>query len=159
MKISQPQASLGRLLVIGSAVAWSFAGTFTKGVEANVWTVLFWRGLLAAGMMLAYLAWRHGPSDIIDATKLGAPDLAGATAGCVATICFIAALKNTAIANVGIIYATAPFAAAGIGWLLMQERPALATMVAAGFCLVGVVVMVSGWAGTPNLTATCWRSP
>ena len=36
------------------------AGIFTKGVEADVWTVLFWRGALAAGMMWGYLSWRDG---------------------------------------------------------------------------------------------------
>jgi len=145
------QAALGRLLVIGSAVAWSTAGIFTKGVEADVWAVLFWRGLLAAGLMWAYLCWRQGPRALTDTARLGTPGWAAATVGSAATICFIAAFKNKAVANVGIIYATASFAAAGIGWLAMREQPARATMVAACFCLMGVVIMVGGSAGTPNL--------
>ena len=56
------RAATGRLLVIGSAVAWSSAGIFTKGVDADVWGVLFWRGLIAGVLMLAYLCWRGGVS-------------------------------------------------------------------------------------------------
>ena len=52
------EVMLGRVLVALSALAWSTAGIFTKGVEADVWTVLLWRGLLAAGVMTAWLACR-----------------------------------------------------------------------------------------------------
>ena len=54
------QVALGRALVALSAVAWSTAGIFTKGVQADVWTVLLWRGLLAGGVMSAWLVWRRG---------------------------------------------------------------------------------------------------
>jgi len=142
----------GRLLVIGSAVAWSTAGVFTKGVEADVWAVLFWRGLIAAVFMLAYLAWRGGDSHPRAWRRLGWPGLAAATVGSAGTLCFIAAFKNTDVANVAIIYATAPFAAAAVAWLWMREKPAAATLVAAGLCVVGVLVMVGGSVGSANLT-------
>ena len=75
-----------------------------------------------------------------------------ATVSSAATICFIAAFKNTAVANVAIIYVTAPFAAAAIAWMWMRETPGLATLVAAGLCVAGVTVMVGGSAGSPDLT-------
>ena len=53
------QVMLGYVLVALSAVAWSTAGIFTKGVEADVRTVLLWRGLLAAGVMSVWLACRN----------------------------------------------------------------------------------------------------
>ena len=65
------QVALGRALVALSAVAWSTAGIFTKGVEADVWTVLLWRGLLAAGVMSAWLAWRRGRAGLADWKHLG----------------------------------------------------------------------------------------
>jgi drug/metabolite transporter (DMT)-like permease len=142
----------GRLLVIGSAVAWSTAGIFTKGVGADVWVVLFWRGLIAGVLMMAYLSWRGGDSHPRAWRRLGWPGWAAATAGSTATVCFIAAFKNTDVANVAIIYATAPFAAAAIAWFWMRERPAVATLVAAVLCLIGVLIMVGGSAGSANLT-------
>ena len=145
------QVAVGRVLVVLSAVAWSTAGIFTKGVEADVWTVLFWRGLLAGGVMSAWLAWRRGQTGLADWKHLGWSGWLAATVSSAATICFIAAFKNTTVANVAIIYATAPFAAAAIAWVWMRETPGLATLVAAGLCLAGVTVMVGGSAGSPDL--------
>ena len=145
------QVALGRVLVALSAVTWSTAGIFTKGVEADVWTVLFWRGLLAAAVMSAWLVWRRGRAGLADWKHLGWAGWSAATVSSAATVCFIAAFKNTAVANVVIIYATAPFAAAAIAWLWMRETPGLATLAAAGLCLAGVTVMVGGSAGKPYL--------
>jgi hypothetical protein len=36
------------VLVLVSAFAFSTAGLFTRLVETDVWTMLFWRGLLEA---------------------------------------------------------------------------------------------------------------
>ena len=145
------QVALGRVLVVLSAVAWSTAGIFTKGVEADVWTVLLWRGLLAGGVMLVWLVWRRGQAGLADWKHLGWAGWSAATVSSVATICFIAAFKNTAVANVAIIYATAPFAAAAIAWMWMREPPGLATLVSAGFCLAGVTFMVGGAVGSPDM--------
>ena len=111
----------------------------------TLWTVLLWRGLLAGGVMSAWLVWRRGQAGLADWKHLGWAGWSAATVSSAATICFIAAFKNTAVANVAIIYATAPFAAAAIAWVLMLETPGLATLAAAGLCLAGVTVMVGGW--------------
>ena len=145
------QIALGRALVVLSAVAWSTAGIFTKGVEADVWTVLLWRGLLAGVAISAWLIWRQGRGWLTDWKRLGWAGWSAATVSSAATICFIAAFKNTAVANVAIIYATAPFAAAAIAWVWMREAPGPATLTAAGLCLVGVSIMVGGSAGSPDL--------
>ena len=145
------QVALGRLLVVLSAVAWSTAGIFTKGVEADVWTVLLWRGLLAGGVMSAWLMWRQGQAGLAECKRLGWAGWAAATVSSAATICFIAAFKNTAIANVVIIYATAPFAAAAMAWVWVREPPGFATLAAAALCLCGVTVMVGGSVGSPEL--------
>ena len=108
------QTALGCVLVVSSALAWSTAGIFTKSVEADVCTVLLWRGLLAGGVMSAWLVWRRGQAGLADWKHLGWAGWSAATVSITATICFLAAFKNTTVANVAIIYATAPFAAAAI---------------------------------------------
>ena len=85
------QVALGRALVALSALAWSSAGIFTKGVEADVWTVLLWRGLLAGGVMSAWLVWRRGQAGLSDWKHLGWAGWSAATVSSAATICFIAA--------------------------------------------------------------------
>ena len=104
-----------------------------------------------AGFMSAYLAWRRGPAGLTDWKRLGWAGWSAATAGSAATVCFIAAFKHTAVANVAIVHATAPFAAAAVAWVWMREAPGLATLVSAGLCLAGVIVMMGGSAGSPDL--------
>ena len=41
---------LGIGLIIVSALFFSTAGVFTKGVSADAWSVIFWRGVFAAGL-------------------------------------------------------------------------------------------------------------
>jgi hypothetical protein len=38
----------GTVLITASAIAFSLAGLFTRLIDLDVWTVLFWRALLAA---------------------------------------------------------------------------------------------------------------
>ncbi len=147
---AREQVLLGRVLVALSALAWSAAGIFTKGVEADVWTILHWRGLLAGAVMSAWLGWHRGRDRLADWKRLGWPGWSAATVSSGATVCCIAAFKNTAVANVAIVYAAAPFAAA-IAWIWLRETPGLVTLVSAGLCLSGVAVMVGGSTGTPDL--------
>ncbi len=144
--------SLGVILVALSAVAWSTAGVFAKGVTAEVWSILFWRGLFSAGFILVYVLWREGSATAQRFRQLGGPGWAVATIGSIATVAFISAFKFTAIANVVIVYATAPFVAAAIAWLWMRERAGRSTLVASAVALVGVVIVVGGSVGAPSLT-------
>jgi hypothetical protein len=44
---SQSEYYLGVILIVISAITFSTAGLFTKGVEAGSWEVIFWRDLFA----------------------------------------------------------------------------------------------------------------
>jgi hypothetical protein len=46
---TRSEYSIGVMLLVAAAVTYSTAGIFTKGVEAGIWSVIFWRGLFAAG--------------------------------------------------------------------------------------------------------------
>ena len=67
----------------------------------------------------------------------------------VATFCaavsgtaFILAFKHTSVANVALIYATAPFLAAVIAWTWFAERPRPVVMVAGMVSLLGVAIIM-----------------
>ena len=49
---------VGVVLVAISAVIWSSAGIFARGVAADAWAVIFWRGVAAAGFTIVYLMMR-----------------------------------------------------------------------------------------------------
>ena len=64
---------------------------------------------------------------------------------------YVAALLTTTVADVLVIYATLPFIAAGLAFVFTGERPSRRTMLAAGFAMVGVVIMVADGLGHGRL--------
>jgi drug/metabolite transporter (DMT)-like permease len=74
-------------------------------------------------------------------------------AGCstAATICFVNALRETTVADVLVINATAPFMTAGLAWAWTGERERVGTLAASGVALVGVVVTVAAAMGSGRL--------
>src|SRR3546814_4610249 len=71
--------------------------------------------------------------------------------GSLASLAFIFSFKLTYVANVAVIYATAPFIAAALGWLLMRERLRVQTAIAATVSIFGIVVVFAGSLGTASL--------
>ncbi|MEM7222662.1 MAG: DMT family transporter [Pseudomonadota bacterium] len=137
---------LGVSLVIASALVFSLAGVLTKMIQADAWTIACWRGLIGGLLILAYVAWSRRES-----VWLGWRGWLLASVGSAASLAFIFAFKMTYIANVAVIYAAAPFIAAGLAWWLLRERLTGPTAVAAVLSLVGVAVVVMGGLGGGQL--------
>jgi len=140
--------TLGALLVIASALAFSLAGVLTKAIAADAWTIACWRGVLGGALIALYvaLADRHRP--LRDRFRLGWRGWALASVGALASLAFISAFKLTYVANVAAIYATAPFVAAGLGWCMLREGLRRRTAAAALVSLLGVVGIVADGLGT-----------
>lgn len=141
---------LGVGLVAISSTIYGLAGVLTKSISADPLTVACWRGLLGGILIAAYVFWRRrGPGR--ESLRLGWRGWLMAVVGAVASVAFICAFKNTYVANVVIIYATVPFAAALLAWLLAGERLRKQTAVAAAASLAGVAIMVSSGLGGGHL--------
>lgn len=133
---------LGLVFVTVSAVAWSTAGLFTRMVDVDTATMLAWRGLFgAAGIALVVIAlkrrraWRG-------VARMGWPGWIFALVSALAMVLFVSALRNTTVAHVAVIYATAPFLAAGLSWIALRERPRRSAVIASLVALVGVSIIV-----------------
>lgn len=135
---------LGVVLTTASAVAYSTAGYFTRLIHLDVWTMLFWRGLFAGLFIACFIAWQYRRATLARMRAIGGPGLLVAALSTLATIFFINAFRRTSVADVTVIYATAPFATAAIGWLWIGERERWTTLVASTAALLGVVIMVGG---------------
>jgi drug/metabolite transporter (DMT)-like permease len=142
----------GVLLVLGATVLWSLAGYFTRRVShLDMGTVLFWRA--AFGGFCIYIwgivEWKQGRLG----PNLGfgriAPLLIPLSA--VAISSYVAAIMLTTVADVLVIYATLPFVAAGMAFVITGERPSQRTLAAAGIALVGVLIMVANGLGSGRL--------
>ena len=138
---------LGFLLVSASAVAWSTGGLFTRLIPLDNWTMLAWRGLFGAlglAAAMAVLRERNVWQSVRNLGWLGWLFVIQSAAG---MICFLTALRHTSVANVAVIYATAPFLAAALGWLVMREKPSRSSVVASLVALCGVGLMVGFGSG------------
>lgn len=143
--------ALGPVLVLGSAVMFSFSGILTKAIDAGSWTILTWRGIVGAVGIATYVWARNRERPFREVFRLGFHGWMLAVVGGIGSITFIVAFKNTFVANVSVIYATIPFVAALLERLILGEPIRRRTLNAAGASFVGVVIIVSGSLGSPNL--------
>jgi drug/metabolite transporter (DMT)-like permease len=136
------QAWTGVVLITASAVAFSTAGLFTRLIDLDVWTMLFWRGIVGGTFIGCTIAWQHGRRTETAFRAIGTAGVLAAVCSTLATICFINALRHTTVADVLVINATAPFITAALAWLCTAEREGLATLIASVVALLGVASMV-----------------
>lgn len=144
-RFDQTTRTAGIILVVISAVVFSTAGIFTKSVSTAAWGVIFWRGLAAAGFTLAYLVMRGQLRSEVRA--FGWPAFLITAMMAAGTAAFIPAFKHSSVANVALIYAAAPFIAAGLSWMFIKEAPSRRVMLASGAAFGGVLVILSGSVG------------
>ena len=136
------RAWVGIALLATSALISSTAGLFTGAIAADAWTIVFWRGLVGGSIIAAWIVVRdrrRAPGSFL---RMGRPGLLVCACSAVATICFINALRLTSVADVTIIFATAPFLAAALAWAWTAERPSRRTVGASLLALAGVALMV-----------------
>jgi drug/metabolite transporter (DMT)-like permease len=145
------ERTLGIVLVSSSAAVFGLTGVLTKSIHADPLTITCWRGFVGSILIAFYVFWRRSGSDPSKSLRLGWRGWLLAVEGATASICFIAAFKFTYVANVAVIYATAPFVAALLAWLLVREPFRIQTMAAAAVSLCGVAIMVWAGIGTGNL--------
>ena len=137
------QRRTGIALVVAAAVAWSTAPFFTRLLAFDSWTILFWRGLFGGGLIAAVLLITQGRAGLRDLAMMGKSGWLVASLSTLGMVCFIPALQLTSVANVAVIIATGPFAAAALAWIWLRETAALRTLLASLLALCGVAIVVS----------------
>jgi drug/metabolite transporter (DMT)-like permease len=142
----------GVLLVFLATVMWSLAGLFTRAVpHLDFGAILFARAGFGGlcGLLVAFVDWRRGRLELARLKSSKTPLVVGLSATAISG--YVAALMTTTVADVLVIYATLPFIAAGLAFLFTGERPSRRTMLAAGFAMIGVVIMVADGLGHGRL--------
>ncbi|AZO69205.1 DMT family transporter [Mesorhizobium mediterraneum] len=145
------ERTLGIILVSASAAVFGLTGVLTKSIHADPLTITCWRGFVGSILITLYVLWRRRRSGRRESLRLGWRGWLLAIEGALASIAFISAFKFTFVANVAIIYATAPFVTALLAFVLVRERFRLQTLAAATVSLGGVAIMVWSGFGTGNL--------
>jgi drug/metabolite transporter (DMT)-like permease len=140
---------VGVILVVVSAITFSTAGLFTKGVEAGSWEVIFWRAFFGAVFTTIWIMNRGTLWQ--DFVGMGYSGVAIGVIGALGTAAFITSFKFTSIANVSLIYAVSPLIAALLAWILIREKVSSRTMVGCLGAFAGVAIIVSGSLGLVSL--------
>ncbi len=139
---------LGAMLVVLSTVPFALSGTFTRFITADLWTVLALRGAIGSVLTLAYVRMTRPPGPRL---RLGWRGWLLASVGTAASVAFLGAFRLTYVANVALIYAMTPFAAAALGWLFLREPVRRAVIGSTAVSVAGVAVIVAGGLGTGHI--------
>ena len=113
-------------------------------IEADVWTILFWRG---AGFFL--VQWlivftRYGRNCVRVLFQSGWIGLAITAIMSVSQVLFVSSIINTHVANTLVIIAASPLLAAALAYLALGERVAVRTIIVGVIALFCVGITVSG---------------
>ena len=144
--MSARATGLAYLLV--SAISFSFAGVFIKGVDTGSWGVIFWRAAFGLLFLIVFYSTIGKFSKQVSMKSSG---VMISLIAVVSTTAFITSFKYTSIANVVVIYASTPLLAGFLGWWMMREAMSRREVIASVATLIGVAVVVSGSLGQVNI--------
>jgi drug/metabolite transporter (DMT)-like permease len=144
-----PNRRKGLILVATSALLFSTPGLFTRGVNASGWDVTFWRGLFGACFAVLFLVYKGTLK--FELKTLGWPGLVTAAIGATSSIAFIQSFKITTIANVSMIYGSAPLVTALLAWFWLREKPRHVVMFSSVVAFLGVVMIGFGSLGSSHI--------
>ncbi len=144
------QHRIGLFLTAMAALSWSSAGIFTRSIEADLMTMLFWRGLFSGTAVFICFLIIEQRGAMAALRKFGWPSLAVALLSAAGMITGIGSLRYTSVADAMVIYATVPFITAGLAYLTIGERTSRSTLIASMVALIGVAIMMAGsdWGGS-----------
>nr|WP_180882715.1 DMT family transporter [Mesorhizobium loti] len=129
-------------MAVLAAVFWSTGGLFSRLIDVDGWTLLFWRSTFSAVFVLMFLTLvsRETLGSIVGRLTPAAWVVAGMSS--TAMVAFIFALRNTTVANVAVIHAGAPLMVAALSWVLLGDRPPSVALIAGLAAIVGAFLTV-----------------
>ncbi len=143
------------LLVFAAGVLWSTVGLGIRLIEeAVVWQILFYRSISLSLFLYVVIRLRSGKGPFAHSSHVGITSIIAGLALVAAYTGGIYAIQTTTVANAMLLFATAPFMAAALGWVVLRESVRAATWIAIVIALGGIAVMVSDNSGGVDLTGS-----
>ena len=137
------EARRGLIFVFMAGVLWSTVGLCIRLIDdATVWQILLYRSI-SLSLFLAIVIYLRSGRNLLKVVK------AAGIPGCIAGLALVGAysggiygIQSTSVANAMLLFASAPFMAAILGWIFLRERVRKATWVAILFAIMGIGIMV-----------------
>jgi drug/metabolite transporter (DMT)-like permease len=125
-------------MVAAASVLWSTAGLFVRGIDLDPWTLLTWRSVCSFVTLTSVAAiFGRGEGNGL---RVGWREAVYVCFTAIAMLTYVLALRLTTVANVMVIYATVPFLAAGLGFLILRERSGSSVLIASSVAFVGICI-------------------
>ena len=138
----------GVLFVFAAGVLWSTVGLGIRLIEdAVVWQILLYRSISLSLFLYVLIRMRSGESPFAQVRRIGSPAIIAGLSLVAAYSGGIYAIQNTSVANAMLLFATAPFMAAVLGWIVLREPVRAATWIAIAVAIGGIAIMVTDKSG------------
>ncbi len=142
----------GVLFVFAAGVLWSTVGIGIRLIEdAAVWQILLYRSISLSVLLYIVVRLRSGESPFSQARRIGGPAVIAGLSLVAAYSGGIYAIQVTSVANAMLLFATAPFLAAVLGWIVLREPVRMATWIAIAVAIGGISIMVADKSGGVEL--------
>jgi len=142
----------GLFLVFAAGLLWSTVGLGIRLIEdANVWQILLYRSFGLTALLYGVIRWRTGTEPFRLVRKAGIAGVIAALSLVCAYSGAIYAMQTTSVANAMLLFATSPFLAAILGWIVLREPVRVATWVAVVLALGGIAVMFADKSGAVSV--------
>jgi drug/metabolite transporter (DMT)-like permease len=134
----------GQLYIALAAVAWSSAGLLQRELTVDTTTQLAGRAFFAMLALAGFVLLTSRGHPVLAFRSMDRAGLAVAVCIAVASGSFIVALNHASVANVLVMQAAAPIAAALIAWLALGDPITRRSWLAMAIAVAGVGLMVGG---------------
>lgn len=139
----------GVLFVFAAGVLWSTVGLGIRMIDdAVVWQILLYRSVSMSLFIYMLIRMRSGESPFVQIRRIGFPVVIAGLSLVAAYSGGIYSIQNTSVANAMLLFATAPFMAAVLGWIVLRERVRFATWIAIVVAIGGIAIMVADKSGS-----------
>jgi drug/metabolite transporter (DMT)-like permease len=135
---------LGLFFVFAAGVLWSTVGLGIRLIEdASVWQILLYRSVALSTFLYIVIRLRSGENPFMQARRSGLPATIAGLALIAAYSGGIYSIQVIPVANALLLFATAPFMTAILGWIVLREKVRNATWIAILVALIAITIMVS----------------
>jgi drug/metabolite transporter (DMT)-like permease len=152
---SAPAHHRGLLFVFMAGILWSTVGLGIRLIEdAAVWQILLYRSVSLTGFLFVVIRLRSRESPFRQIRRIGWPAVVAGLALVAAYSGGIYAIQSTSVANAMLLFASAPFQAALLGWAVLREPVRRATWIAIFVAIAGIGIMVADKSGDGALAGS-----
>lgn len=138
----------GVLFVFAAGVLWSTVGLGIRLIEeAVVWQILLYRSISLSLFLYIVIRLRSGESPFAQIRRIGFPAVIAGLSLVAAYSGGIYSIQTTSVANAMLLFSTAPFMAAVLGWIALREFVRAATWIAIVVAIGGIAIMVADKSG------------